>query len=162
MKSIDRILEQTNSMLLIDWPGEHCPCTLLRAGYVVFGHDPQGYARYELHARKLVTYRLSDAPRQVDLAFCYRPLDELSECVATAQKVGAKVFWYQSGFAGPSTEYCRGVWLPDDMREKARRLVEKVGLVYVDEVYIADAVEALDICKPRHFPEAAETAKEAP
>ena len=46
--------------------------------------------------------------------------------------------------------------------QKARRLVEKVGLVYVDEVYIADAVEALDICKPRHFPEAAETAKEAP
>jgi hypothetical protein len=28
-------------------------------------------------------------------------------------------------------------------------MVEDAGLIYIDEVYIGDAVRALDICKPR-------------
>jgi hypothetical protein len=73
----------------------------------------------------------------------------LPEYVATARRMGAKVFWWQSGLAGPTVEYHRGVWQSEEVREKARRLVERVGLTYIDEVYIGDAVEAADICKQR-------------
>ena len=149
MKSIDRILERTESILLIDWPGEDCPRALLRAGFSVFGQEPNGWLRYELKHYQLHKHPLSEPPMHLDLVFCYRPIEELSEYVKTAQKLSAKAFWYQSGLVSASTEYARGCWLSDEARAKVRAMVESAGLTYVDEVYIGDAVRTLDICKVR-------------
>jgi len=149
MNNIDRLLEQTDTVLLIDWPGEDCPRSMVRAGFTVFGQEPNGWLRYEVKDYQLQKHPLVAPPAHVDLVFCYRPVEELSEYVATAQKLAAKVFWYQSGLVGASTEYLRGCWLSDEARTKVRRMVEDAGLIYIDEVYIGDAVRALDICKPR-------------
>jgi len=149
MNSIDRLLEQTNQILLIDWPGEDCPRALLRAGFTVFGQEPGTWLRYELKHHQLLKHPLAETPSHADLVFCYRPVEELPEYLATAQKIGARVFWYQSGLVSASTEYLRGCWLSDEMRTKVRGMVEKAGLIYIDQVYIGDAVRAMDICKPR-------------
>ena len=147
MKSIDRILEQTESILLIDWPGEDCPRALLRAGFSVFGQEPSGWLKYELKHYQLHKHPLSEPPKHLDLVYCYRPIEELSEYLKTAQKLSAEVFWYQSGLVSASTEYARGCWLSDEARAKVRTMVESAGLTYIDEVYIGDAVRTLDICK---------------
>jgi hypothetical protein len=149
MNSIDRLLQEADQVLLIDWPGEDCPRALLRAGFGVFGQEPTGWLRYELKHYHLQKHALAAPPPRVDLVFCYRPVEELSEYLATAQRLSAKVFWYQSGLVSPSTEYLRGCWLSDDVRNKVRRMVEDAGLIYIDEVYIGDAVRAMDICKVR-------------
>jgi hypothetical protein len=149
VNNIDRLLEATYRVLLIDWPGEDCPRTLLRAGFSVFGQEPSGWLRYEVKHYQLHKHQLGVPPSPVDLVFCYRPFEELPEHVATAQKLAAKVFWYQSGLVSATTEYLRGCWLPDETRTRARQMVEDAGLIYIDEVYIGDAIRALDICKSR-------------
>jgi CoA binding protein len=149
MNNIDRLLESTDSILLIDWPGEDCPRTMLRAGFSVFGQEPSGWLRYELKNYQLLKHPVATPPKHIDLVFCYRPVEELTEYVATAQKLTARIFWYQSGLVSASTEYLRGCWLLDDTRAKVRKMIEEAGLIYIDEVYIADAVRAMDICKPR-------------
>ena len=149
MNSIDRLLEQTNQILLIDWPGEDCPRALLRAGFTVFGQEPGTWLRYELKHHQLRKHPLLGPQSHADLVFCYRPVEELPEYLAIAQKVGARVFWYQSGLASASTEYSRGCWLSDEARAKVRALVDSAGLAYIDEAYIGDAVRTLDIWKVR-------------
>ena len=149
MNSIDRLLEETDRVLLIDWPGEDCPRSMLRAGFTVFGQEPTGWLRYELKHRQLHKHTVATPPTQVDLVFCYRPVEELPEYVATARTLGAKVFWYQSGLASATTEYLRGCWLSEATRVKVRRMVEDAKIVYIDEVYIGDAVRAMGICKLR-------------
>ena len=149
VNNIDRLLEQTDTVLLIDWPGEDCPRSIVRAGFAVFGQEPNGWIRYEVRHYQLQKHPLTAPPAHVDLVFCYRPAEELPEYLATAQKLAAKVFWYHSGLVSASTEYLRGCWLSDEARIKVRRMVEDAGLIYIDEVYIGDAVRALDICKPR-------------
>ena len=97
MNNINRLLEQTDTVLLIDWPGEDCPRSIVRAGFTVFGQEPDGWLRYEVKHYQLQKHPLADPPAHVDLVFCYRPFEELPEYVATAQKLAAKVFWYHSG-----------------------------------------------------------------
>jgi predicted CoA-binding protein len=152
MNNIGRILEEANSVLLIDWNID-VPITLLRAGFAVFGQEPTGWLRYQLQESQLEKHPLASPPERADLVFCYRPVEELADYIATAKKLGAKVFWYQSGLVNPSMEYARGCWLSDDARAKVRRMAEDAGLICVDEIYVADAVRALDICKPRQTKE---------
>lgn len=149
MNSIDRLLEETDQVLLIDWPGEDSPRSMLRAGFTVFGQEPGGWLRYEIKHRQLQKHPIATPPAHVDLVYYYRPVEELPEYLSTARKLGAKTFWYQSGLASATTEYLRGCWLSAEMRTKVRRMVEDAGLIYIDEIYIGDAVRAMDICKLR-------------
>ena len=149
MNSIDQLLEEADKVLMIDWPGEDCPRSMLRAGFTVFGQEPSGWLRYELKHRQLQKHSMASPPAHADLVFCYRPVEELPDYLETARRLGAKVFWYQSGLASAKTEYLRGCWLSEETRTKVRRMVEDAGLIYIDEVYIGDAVRAMDICKPR-------------
>src|SRR5262245_38731189 len=79
MNSIERLLEEADEVLLIDWPGEDCPRSMLRAGFTGFGQEPSGWLRYELNHRQLQKHSMASPPAHADLVFCYRPVEELPD-----------------------------------------------------------------------------------
>jgi hypothetical protein len=40
------LLEGASTIELVDWPSQEVPATLLRAGYRVVGHEPDGFKSY--------------------------------------------------------------------------------------------------------------------
>ena len=65
------------------------------------------------------------------------------EYLDVAVDLGASVYWVHSGRTQPPLPHDnRGTWLPDDVSIIQRAAVEDRGLVYVDNVYIADAARA--------------------
>jgi predicted CoA-binding protein len=142
----DQILEATHSVLLVDWPSKDVPEALARAGLTVVvkgGPEPDNYSAYEVEDGEVVTRRVGRPPEHVDLVYSYRPLEELPGIVGTADMLGAKVVWCQSGLASSGAHDPLGCWVPDDTSQAARRIVEAAGLAYIDSTYIADAVRRL-------------------
>ena len=140
------LLESTQSILLIDYPGRIVPDTLTRAGYIVVAHEgpgPNEYVAYSLDANgEIARGAPGPAPDQADLVFSHRPVDELPEIAEEAARIGARAVWMHSGLASDGSPDPRGCWLPPDDRSQARRLVEAAGLAYLDEPFILDAVAA--------------------
>ena len=131
-----------SSVLLIDWPSEEVPNTLVRAGldvHVKGGPGPDDFAIRELTDGSITTSRTGRRPRQVDLLYVHRPIDELAQIVAAARDLDATALWYQSGLDSDGTNDPRGCWLPAAESERARAIAEAAGLLYVDDRYIVYA-----------------------
>jgi predicted CoA-binding protein len=134
MKEALRILRETESVVLVDWPSPEVPEALVRAGITVFvkgGPGPRDYAARELRDGEVVSRPLGERPERADLVYAYRPLQELSNIVAIGQELGARALWWQSDTAGPEGS------------RQAREIASRAGLAYVDDVYIVDAVREL-------------------
>jgi predicted CoA-binding protein len=146
----EQLIESANSVLIVDWPSRDVPDTLARAGYRVVvkgGPEPDNYSAYEQVDGEVVARRVGDAPEDMDVLYCHRPLAELAGIVAIAKRVGARAVWVQSGLASAGVRDPAGCWLPDEASRDARSLVEAEGLQYVDATYIADTVRRLGIHK---------------
>ena len=142
MEHLRAALEGATTIELIDWPHQDVPATLLRAGYVVVGHEPDGYKTYlivedEPEGRVfpvaggyLTSTPLDALPGTIDIVNTYRPADEQPDIARGAIAVGARVLWIQPGEA---------------TSEEARTIAERAGLTFVEGVDIAAAVRELGI-----------------
>jgi predicted CoA-binding protein len=132
MPDAGEVLAETESVLLIDYPGRVVPDTVARAGYQVVAHDGPGdvnYNAYEVDGDEVVARNLGVEPDHVDLVYSHRPFDELPGILELALRVGARAIWSEAG--------------PGELgAAEARALVEAAGLAYVDEPPLVDAVRA--------------------
>jgi hypothetical protein len=124
------------------------PDTLARAGFEVIVHGgpgPEAYSAYECDKDESVVRHVGAAPEHADLVYAHRPMAELPGIVTVAQAIGARTIWLQSGLTSTGTGDPRGCWVPEEESREAREMVESVGLSYVEEPYIADAVRELGL-----------------
>ena len=141
-----RILSQAKSILVIDWPSRQVPATLAGAGFKVTvksGPGPVDYAAWEIISGGVVTRPLGRAPEHADLVYCHRPIEELASIISLAQSLGASAVWRQSGLTGSGAKLPDGCWSPPGESRQGRELAAAAGLGYIDDVYIADAVQGL-------------------
>jgi predicted CoA-binding protein len=141
-----RVLAQTASVLVIDWPSRDVPASLAAAGFTVFvkgGPGPADYAAWEPGGGEPVSRPLGREPGGVDLVYCHRPFGELPGIIALAGRLGARALWWQTGLASDGSRDPAGCWAPPGESRQARELAAAAGLGYVDSVYIADAARAL-------------------
>jgi predicted CoA-binding protein len=128
------VLRRAQSVLLVDWPRQDVPESLVRAGLSVFvkgGPGPRDFAARELRDGEVVSRPVGQPPDQIDLVYAYRPFDELPGIVAIARELGAFAVWRQSGLSAEESA-------------ESRKVVTAAGLRYVDEVDIAEAARSLE------------------
>jgi predicted CoA-binding protein len=143
MPSAEEVLDRVHTILVVDYPSRDVPDTLARAGFAVVVHGgpgPEDYSAYELDHGAVVVRPLGVAPDHGDLVYAHRPIDELPAIVSTAQAIGARAVWHQSGRASTGAKDPTGCWMPDDESRQARQIVESAGLRYFEQPYIADVV----------------------
>jgi len=131
--SAREVLEQTVRILLIDYPGRIVPDTLARAGFDVTAHEgpgPEEYHRYTVDGDEIIKSAGAGPPASADLVFSHRPLDELGPIIDEAVRLGAHALWQHEGYTAQE-------------RQQAEALVTAVGLIYIDQPYILDAVADL-------------------
>jgi predicted CoA-binding protein len=146
MTEAGQILDNADSVVVVDWPSRDVPDSLTRAGLAVVvkgGPGLDDYAAYELSHGEVVVRGVGRRPEHADIVYSHRPIGELPGIVALAQQLGAKTVWRQSGLAGNGAKDPKGCWVPEDESREARKIVESAGLAYVDDTYIADAVRGL-------------------
>src|SRR5215472_16342832 len=140
-----RVIAETKSALVIDWPSRDVPASLVFADYTVFvkgGPGPADYAAWELDSGEPVSRPLGREPDRVDLVYCHRPFGELPGIIALARRLGARALWWQTGLTSSGGKDSSGCWAPPEESRQARELAAAAGLAYVDDVYIADAARA--------------------
>jgi hypothetical protein len=145
LEAAARILADTKSVLVIDWPSRDVPASLTFARFAVFVKGGPGladYSAWELDSGEPVSRPLGRALDRVDLVYCHRPFGELPSIIALAGRLGARALWWQTGLASDGTKDPSGCWIPPGESDQARELAAAAGLAYVDDVYIADAVRA--------------------
>jgi len=145
LEAAARVLADTRSVLVIDWPNRDVPASLAYAGFAVFvkgGPGPADYAAWEIEGGEPMSRPLRRALDHVDLVYCHRPLRELPGVIALAGRLGARALWWQTGLASDGSKDSSGCWAPPGESGQARELAATAGLAYVDDVYIADAVRA--------------------
>jgi predicted CoA-binding protein len=146
MSDAEQILMKSSSVLLIDWPSAEVPDTLARAGWTVHvkgGPGADDFSVRELQNGTVTSRETGHRPDHVDLIYLHRPLAELPQVIGIASGIGARALWYQSGLRSDGGRDPRGCWLAQDDSQHARALVEKAGLLYLDDRYIVDAVNEL-------------------
>src|ERR1700674_320821 len=134
MSEAEQVLQEAESVLLVDWPSRDVPDTLARAGYSVVlkgGPEPDNYELQELRDGEVVPRPVGRPPEQADVVYSHRPLAELPGIIALANELGAQALWCQSGLAGAGEKDPSGTWLPEDESLQARGLVESAGLIYI-------------------------------
>jgi len=140
-----RILAQTRSVLVIDWPSRDVPAALAAAGFEVTvkgGPGPTDYTVWEVTGGEVVTRPLGRALEHADLVYCHRPFSELPAIIAMAQGLGARAVWRQSGLTSTGAKAPDGFWTPPGESRQGRELAAAAGLAYIDDIYIADAARA--------------------
>ena len=136
---------------MVDWPSPDVPASFVRAGWNVVvrgGPGPADYSAYELYGGEVVVRARGRPPDRADLVYSYRPLAELADIVATAQALGARAAWVQSGVDNAGRRDPRGCWLADDHAEGARAMVEAAGLAFLHEPYVGDALRGASPTPP--------------
>jgi predicted CoA-binding protein len=149
----EQLLDEADTIVLVDWPTVEVPDTLARSGYAVIvkgGPEPDNFSARELRDGEVTVRRVSQPPERADLVYSHRPIEELGGIVGLAKQLGAKAVWCQSGLASCGVNDPRGCWVPDDKSEEARRLVESAGLAYFDDRYIVDVVRGLTPSRRRN------------
>jgi predicted CoA-binding protein len=145
LEAAARILADTRSVLVIDWPSRDVPASLALAGYTVLvkgDPGPGDYNAWQIESGEPVSRPLGHEPNGVDLVYCHRPFGELPGIIALAGRLGARALWWQTGLASDGGKDPSGCWMPPGESDQARELAAAAGLAYVDHVYIADAVRA--------------------
>ena len=141
MEQLRPLLEAAKTIELIDWPNQEVPATLIRAGYRVLGHEPDGFKTYVIVDDEptgrlfpldgggfLTSTPLDALPDGIEIVNTYRPAEEQEEIARGAIAIGAQVLWIQPG---------------ESTSDQARAIAESAGLVFVDGVDIAQAVREL-------------------
>jgi predicted CoA-binding protein len=145
MDDAEQVLRAAHSVVVVDWPSRDVPETLTRAGYSVAvksGPDPDDYTVWAL-GDGAVSTRADRRPDRADLVYTHRPLAELPGIVELARRLGAAAVWLQSGRAEGGQPDPHGCWLPAYEAGQAREVVERAGLQYVGDRYIADVARGL-------------------
>ena len=140
-----RILAQTRSVVVIDWPSRDVPAALAAAGFEVTvkgGPGPADYTVWEVAGGEVVTRPLGRALEHADLVYCHRPFSELPSIIAMAQGLGARAVWRQSGLTSTGAKAPGGCWTAPGESGQGRELAAAAGLDYIDDVYIAGAARA--------------------
>lgn len=135
------ILQNVNTVLVIDWPSKDVPESLALAGFQVYvrgGPGPTDYSMYELQGGRIVERRVGRPPDHAELVYSYRPLSELPEIITMAKALHAEAIWTQSGLLAANVKDPKGCWVPQGELELATELVQSAGLRYVTEPYIGD------------------------
>lgn len=141
MADAAKLLGGAKTVLLIDWPSRDVPDTLARGGFTVISSDgPDEYNAYELEGNEVRVRAVGGPPERADLVYTHRPIDEVPDIISAAKAAGAKAVWIQSGLDKSGAKHPRGCWFSDAESTKAREIVERAGLVYIESPYIADAV----------------------
>ena len=141
-----RILAQTRSVLVIDWPSRDVPAALAAAGFEVAvkgGPGPTDYTVWEITDGEVATRPLGRALEHADLVYCHRPFSELPSIIAMAQGLGASALWRQSGLTSTGAKAPDGCWMPPGESQQGRELTAAAGLNYIDDVYIAGAARTV-------------------
>jgi hypothetical protein len=144
MTDLRALLEGAKTIELVDWPHPDVPATLDRAGYLVVGHEPDGYKHYEVvvdpadaaagrsfpldDGAYLVCRPLGVLPDRIDIVNTFRPAEEQPDIVREALKIGARVIWLEPGQATSA---------------EARKIAEDAGATFIDGVGIAETVRGL-------------------
>jgi len=142
LEAAARVLAETRSVLVIDWPSRDVPASLAFAGFTVIvkgGPGPADYAAWELDSGEPVSRPLGQEPGRVDLVYCHRPFGELPGIIALARRLGARALWWQTGLTSAGGKDPSGCWVPPEESRRAREMAAAAGLAYIDGVYIADA-----------------------
>jgi len=127
-----RILKNAKTILLVDWPDESVPMTLVKAGFMVIGYSPDKYSlisyKTDYAEDKLVFDDLEDAPGEVEIVNIFRPEDEHASII-TKHVIPLKA---------------KAVWLhPPVKSESTRAQVSKLGLQFIEGYNIASAAQEL-------------------
>ena len=133
MTDVSRLLAETKTVVLVDWPSREVPDTLARCGFTVIANEgAETYMAYEAEGNNVTTRSVAGLPQSAQLVYAYRPIDELPDIVQTATAVGATTVWL----------HVEGDLAPADAT-RARELVERAGLVFVAGPSIVEAAQAL-------------------
>ena len=135
-----QVLLSAKTILLVDWPGQRIPRTLLKAGFTVLSYSPDGYAKAALvnelpqgqqgfaprHGDEkgyLIFNKLDEAPGSVDLVCIYRPEAEHAAIIGDkAVPLSAKAIWLQPPVTSALTAALAG----------------QKGLVFIENADIAE------------------------
>lgn len=122
-----QLLNESKSILLVDWPNINLPYALLKAGFIVFSYSPDKYSEAELLTEKphntegLSIFPVTDdgaevylslekpdnSPETVDIVHIYRPEAELPGIFEKhVLPLGAKAIWL---YPPQTSELARGL-----------------------------------------------------
>src|SRR5436305_2776965 len=85
LEAAARVLADTKSVLVIDWPSRDVPASLAFAGFTVLvkgGPGPADYNAWQIEGGEPVSRPLDREPGRVDLVYCRRPFGELPGIIA--------------------------------------------------------------------------------
>jgi len=110
----EQILKKAKAILLVDWPDQSVPRSLVKAGLTVFGFSPEGYSRavvVPVQAGKTegtsvflprkdetghLVFEACGQPGSVDMVCIYRPEAEHEQLLKDhVLPLGAKTIWLQ-------------------------------------------------------------------
>ncbi|HVW95130.1 MAG TPA: CoA-binding protein [Mucilaginibacter sp.] len=125
-KYID-ILKNAKTILLVDWPTEEVPLSLLKAGFMVISYSPHKYSLISYESNyatdKLVYSDLETAPGEVDIVNIFRPENEHPEIITRhVLPLRAKTVWLHPPVTSNATA----------------KLVKKQNLTFVEGCDIAE------------------------
>jgi predicted CoA-binding protein len=133
IESCKKILERSSSILLIDWPDQRVPCSLLKAGLIVYGFSPNHYTIGRLETdgsqnaegMNLVFTKINKPPDLIDIVCIYRPEEEHASLITNhVLPLHAKVIWLQ----------------PPVTSIKTRDLAKEYGITFIEGVDITEIV----------------------
>jgi predicted CoA-binding protein len=133
IESCKKILEGAGCILLIDWPDQRVPRSLLKAGLTVYGFSPNHYSTARLESggsqnaegTNLVFTKINKPPDPIDIVYIYRPEEEHASLIINhVLPLHAKVIWLQP----PLTSI------------KTRDLAKEYGITFIEGVDITEIV----------------------
>ena len=139
------LLRQAKTILLIDWPSRDVPDTLAQLDLTVISDAGRGrgYIAHVMDGETVALRKIDKLPARFDIVYAHRPIDELPSIIKRALELKSSTIWLQSGRDSTGARDPKGCWLTPADSQKARKLVESAGLIYVEDAYIADAARAL-------------------
>jgi hypothetical protein len=139
-------LRASRRVLLVSFIGPDVPATLTACGFEVFakvGPGPDAWACCHREGGNIRFEPSNKPPQDIDLVHL-DVSEAFNEYLAVAKSLGAKTFWFHSGRTAPDEPHDdRGCWLPREISERQRAAGEAMGLVYIDDRYIADVARSL-------------------
>lgn len=145
MTDAARLLRESATVVVVDWPSREVPEALVNAGLTVIvkgGPGPGDFSTWHSTNGQLTAQDLGRPPERADLVYFHRPAGEMPSIIQLAQNVGAKALWRQSGLTPDGAKSPRGCWVPAEESQQGRDLAAAADLDYVDNVYIVDALRA--------------------
>jgi predicted CoA-binding protein len=135
-----QVLQSAKNILLVDWPDQGVPRTLLKAGFSVYGFSPEGFAlagladnmpegeerfapRNDNEIGYLVFKSLKGGPGHIDIVNIYRPEAEHAKIIEhLVLPLRAKAVWLH----------------PPVTSAQTGKIAAKNGLIFIEGISIAE------------------------